>query len=945
MKSMGSIQKIHMLSLMAIFFVVQLKPCLGAELSKKPGFSTQPHVSPTVIKQKTPAAPVVKPAKKPVRNPLRRAKKKVLPDFVVSSLSLSPPTVSAGQKSRLTIALANKSSSGPHTVLVRCRQGNKTLATKRTVIQAGQQQHLNMMVQPAGTGRQALAIVVDADRRIHESNEQNNTTTTHITVNPPPLHGGRHKKQLAAKPTVGVVPKDGTTRVTHGLQAHLRSDLIPVSLQTLKKDIMAGDRVILKATIRNAGTTSFTDVPVALYGDGLRLLSQKMSFAANTVKTTIFKLPVKEAGPHRLQLKVDPENSVAERNELNNALTMTLHVNARSVKGKIAQQGGVQGASTRQLLSPRPMPTSVTPGQPVKPTAAITNTSDLYVQTIKWSAMPMEGAEIGTSAIATLTVINNGPAKSSTTTMEITPSQVPDGTSSTDMSAFTMTVQIPELLPGHSYNVSWPAVSGGQWRSGSYLLHTAIQFDPAGESNEMNNIRFFDLQVKDGFKVEKVSDGLSVAETDSDPELLIPKADLTGSLLMASWEMAVGQEYTIGGLVTNGGNLVSQPSMVHIHFTNTNGTSAIFFAKTAVGALLPGWSEHFTLTGTVHSTTFDYSKIRVLVDAEKVVDEADESNNMTSYPVTVETGAEPGKQLELSDTATENLTMAAGTAAQGVEIDKPDLVASILPMENPMYLGNVYTFRGVVTNKATAPSTPGSASFYFVSKDKLKTKLLGFADFPALGRHHGIQVQTKVTLVDPDFDYDRIGITADVNQEVDEINEGNNITLYPVTVVQPPSLTEQLQQTQATAPELEEQEKEASGSGVMDIVATAKKPDLVATLTPVDGPLLFGKEHTFKGLIENVGTDVAAESWAQLVVQNESGTTFRPQKKFRVQELGSGAGVNVTLTGIAPVEHADSVSKFVLWADVEREVAELNESNNASAQLAVEHPSWPEGQE
>jgi len=149
------------------------------------------------------------------------------------------------------------------------------------------------------SGSQKLIVVVDKDNAIKEINEQNNRAEKSFTV-------------TQALPDLSIGANDVSYTPT-----------------TLK----GGDKVTLKAVVKNLGIVAASNFKVSFYFDEQKIFERSifaLPKSSSTTVTYIYQLPFSISGSKSFLARVDEKSAVKESNETNNQAQKTIVVNKNS---------------------------------------------------------------------------------------------------------------------------------------------------------------------------------------------------------------------------------------------------------------------------------------------------------------------------------------------------------------------------------------------------------------------------------------------------------------------------------------------------------------------------------------------------------------------------------------------------------------------------------------
>ncbi|MGH2668617.1 MAG: CARDB domain-containing protein, partial [bacterium] len=223
---------------------------------------------------------------------------RVPPDFAIAAtdVALSPAQPAAGQSANVTLAVHNPGfiDGTALVVLYDGPAGTGTLIGSQvvTVAAGGTATVTTSFVVSASTV--VISAVVDPDNDVVEVDERNNAA----------------QKFLADVPDLAV----GVDNVT----------VVPASPR-------AGEAVTVSVTVRNAGRTAASSVPLAVYDGepehgGTLVLSETSAALSNAANRTISVVWTPAEGLHQLTIVLDEPNQVLEISEENNRVTKAIDI-------------------------------------------------------------------------------------------------------------------------------------------------------------------------------------------------------------------------------------------------------------------------------------------------------------------------------------------------------------------------------------------------------------------------------------------------------------------------------------------------------------------------------------------------------------------------------------------------------------------------------------------
>jgi subtilase family serine protease len=232
------------------------------------------------------------------------ADKIVQPDLVVTSndLSVNKTAIKSGDKVTLKAVVKNGGTLKATNVKVRLFF-NKEQIYEKTVptisINGKTAVSYNYQLSANLSGGQLFSVIIDPDNAIAEISEDNNQADKKIEVS-------------LAQPDLVVTPDD---------------------LSINKKSVMGGDKVTLKAMIKNSGTVKATNVKVRLFFNNQQVFEKTLTTLSVNGKTAVtynYQLPADLSGAKSFKVTVDPDKAITELNEENNTAEKSISIGVTS---------------------------------------------------------------------------------------------------------------------------------------------------------------------------------------------------------------------------------------------------------------------------------------------------------------------------------------------------------------------------------------------------------------------------------------------------------------------------------------------------------------------------------------------------------------------------------------------------------------------------------------
>jgi hypothetical protein len=166
------------------------------------------------------------------------------------------------------------------------------------------------------SGAQVTVTVKPSGSPVTATTDSDGKFSANLTA---PATAGRYEVEASA--TSGTLKGNDTKTLTVVLP-----DLELMALTFSNEKPKAGDTIKLTATVKNNGTDSVPTFIVAFYSDGSKFTSEKAGplAAGNQTEVTVSWKAVK--GTHQMKAAADPDSKIAEVNEDDNSLTVSLTV-------------------------------------------------------------------------------------------------------------------------------------------------------------------------------------------------------------------------------------------------------------------------------------------------------------------------------------------------------------------------------------------------------------------------------------------------------------------------------------------------------------------------------------------------------------------------------------------------------------------------------------------
>jgi subtilase family serine protease len=552
-----------------------------------------------------------------------------LPDLVAGPVSVNPAAPTDQQPVSVSATITNSGTTAANDV-------TWLLYVDATVVASGTVPSLAAggsvpvsapNVPPAALGLHLASLIIDTDNAINEEDEQNNSSAVPFTVGPTTY------AEIVASP-VAVSPATPTP----------------------------SQSVTLSATVSNSGNMAATNVAWQLKVDGTVVGSGTIpSLAPNGASpVTAVNVGPYSAGDHTVELAVDPQNTIAEPNETNNTSSAQFTVDVPPVVDLLA------GAVT---VSPSSPATS----QAVTLNATVSNAGNMAATNVAWQ-LKVDGTVVGSGTIPSLAPNGGAPVSVATTlgpyaagshtaelvvdpqnaiaetietnntssqTFVVSPTPAVDLVAASLMvspaaptTGQTLTVTATVSNPGSaaSTNVAWQmkvdgtvvgsgtilslapngsapvsAANMGPYAAGSHTAELVVDPQNAiAESDEGNNT---------------TSQVFTVSQT--------PVVDLVaGSLTIAPPSPTTGQTVRLSSAVTNTSSMAAASVAWEIR------VDGAVVGSGTVPNLAPNGSAPVSVLSLGPYAVGTYT-VELLVDPQNAIAETNESNNISSAPLTV----------------------------------------------------------------------------------------------------------------------------------------------------------------------------------------------------------------------------------------------------------------------------------------------------------------------
>jgi|GEM_PF-4274297 subtilase family serine protease len=278
------------------------------------------------------------------------------PELVVTDI-IPPSEIALRQDNVITVVVQNTGELNADTFTVLLQANGQTIGSTRFSLTAGDTKTVNFVWRPTTIGTYDLTATVDVNNEVKEKNENNNARTESVTVYAP--------------------------------------DLIVEAINT-PSNIVLGEDNSISVTVRNTGNKIANNFNVKLEANGNLIGTKSVSsLSAGSLTAVSFTWVPSSTGSFTLTATVDPEDSILENDENNNALSISATVVAPDL-------------TVTNLI----LPQNIVIGENNLITVEIKNNGDYHATNIPLE-VKANGQTIGSAVISALAV-------GSTTTVDIT---------------------------------------------------------------------------------------------------------------------------------------------------------------------------------------------------------------------------------------------------------------------------------------------------------------------------------------------------------------------------------------------------------------------------------------------------------------------------------------------------------------------------------------------
>ncbi len=169
----------------------------------------------------------------------------------------------------------------------------------------------------------STASVFAQDLRVQQSEESRKSSlitqpSTNTSVTPvKPESSSSLRKQHERSSDLKKESRDSRLG-TSSTRGELKPDLVPLQLILSKDTVSSGESLIFQVMVQNNGSDSLDDISLVFLIDGRQVGSKNIDLAAHATKSVAFRHVARKIGKHTFLVRLDPENSLDERNERNN---------------------------------------------------------------------------------------------------------------------------------------------------------------------------------------------------------------------------------------------------------------------------------------------------------------------------------------------------------------------------------------------------------------------------------------------------------------------------------------------------------------------------------------------------------------------------------------------------------------------------------------------------
>lgn len=223
--------------------------------------------------------------------------------IAAADLSVSRPTITGGDSVTFKALVRNPGSATAGSFKIKLYLGDTLIYTKSVTSLAKGASNLASKTYTIPTslgGKVVFRAVADADENIKEDNETNNVAEKTLEI-------------AKAMPDIQVT-----------------ADALSYSPKILK----GGDKVNLRAVIRNKGTATAKNIKVDFYFGGkpvYRKILASLAKNGSSAVTYTHTIPTNSRGPSIFRVEADPENTIAENDDKNNGAQLAINVNQAQI--------------------------------------------------------------------------------------------------------------------------------------------------------------------------------------------------------------------------------------------------------------------------------------------------------------------------------------------------------------------------------------------------------------------------------------------------------------------------------------------------------------------------------------------------------------------------------------------------------------------------------------
>ncbi len=287
------------------------------------------------------------------------------PKIAAEDLSVSPTTINQGTSVTFKAKVRNGSSAKATSIKARFFLGDVQIGEKTiSSISANSYYSTSLTYKIPNTiyGEQLYKLVIDPDNAIAESDETNNSAEIKISIG-------------ETKPDLEVTAAD---------------------LSTSKENPQGGDKVTLKATVKNIGNSSATNVLVRFLMNDAKIYEKTVSTISKNGKNSVsytYQLPDVVSGDQIFKVMVDPDNTIAEFNETNNSAQY-------SITTSLTERNLVLESFSPSVANPKP-------GQKMSWKLKVKNTGNATAKNVKL-ALYTDIASSKPYSTITISTLNGG---------------------------------------------------------------------------------------------------------------------------------------------------------------------------------------------------------------------------------------------------------------------------------------------------------------------------------------------------------------------------------------------------------------------------------------------------------------------------------------------------------------------------------------------------------